>query len=58
MSDAPEPTPNPGSPEANDIGCLCPVMDNAYGRGYMGMEGIFVYREDCPVHGPKLKPKH
>ena len=42
--------PNPGTQEAIDEGCICPVMDNEYGRGYMGIEGIFVHRLDCPVH--------
>ena len=41
---------NPGTQEAIDEGCICPTMDNEYGRGYMGIEGIFVHRLDCPVH--------
>jgi predicted RNA-binding Zn-ribbon protein involved in translation (DUF1610 family) len=48
-------TPPPGSPEALGLGCLCPVYDNCHGRGVA--PGIFVYREDCPVHGPALKEK-
>ena len=43
-------TPNPGSDEAVEQGCTCPRMDNGYGKGYMGMEGVFVYTENCPVH--------
>ena len=49
--------PNPGSTEAIAIGCTCPVMDNAHGRGYMGGmkdehgNTLFVYALDCPVHG-------
>ena len=35
-------------------GCTCPRMDNAYGRGYMGIAGVYVWREDCPLHGPKI----
>lgn len=49
---------NPGSDEAIKEGCLCPRMDNSYGRGYMGGvrdketgELIFVRRADCPLHG-------
>lgn len=42
--------PNPGSQEAIDAGCSCPILDNSHGRGYMGVEGIFVYVKDCPVH--------
>jgi hypothetical protein len=49
-------TPNPGSEEAVKIGCTCPRMDNAYGRGYMGGVKdeyggtVFVINMDCPVH--------
>lgn len=47
--------PNPGSKEALDMGCECPVLDNARGRGYMGVEGIFVMTESCPLHGSGSK---
>jgi hypothetical protein len=47
--------PNPGSDEAIRLGCRCPVMDNEYGRGYMGVEGVFVYSENCSIHGGELK---
>lgn len=49
--------PNPGSPEARQEGCTCPVMDNSHGRGYLGGatdEGgnlVFVMAMDCPLHG-------
>lgn len=33
MTDHP---PNPGSPESIAAGCICPVLDNAHGRGWMG----------------------
>lgn len=42
--------PNPGTKEALDLGCNCPVLDNGHGRGYMGQKGVFVWREDCPLH--------
>jgi len=42
--------PNPGSKEAQELGCACPVMDNHHGKGYMGMDGVFVYSGDCKVH--------
>ena len=42
--------PNPGSDEAQARGCLCPRMDNAYGRGHCGVAGLFVWRMDCPLH--------
>lgn len=36
--------PSPGSPEARDQGCLCPVLDNAHGKGaYL-----------CPANGPQF----
>ena len=44
-------TPNPGTKEAIEAGCTCPVLDNCRGKGYMGIEGTFVYTEGCPVHG-------
>lgn len=47
--------PNPGSKEAQELGCICPVMDNSNGRGYMGMEGVFVYNASCRLHGEYLK---
>ena len=48
-------TPDPGTKEAIEMGCTCPVMDNEYGRGYMGQEGVFVHSSACPVHGDILK---
>lgn len=49
--------PNPGSQEARDRGCRCPVLDNAHGKGYLGgakdRQGRvqFVIKESCPLHG-------
>ena len=28
--------PNPGSKEAREQGCLCPIIDNEHGKGYLG----------------------
>lgn len=42
--------PNPGSDEAIRQGCVCAILDNAHGRGYMGQPGTFVYTQGCPVH--------
>ena len=42
--------PNPGSNEAIEQGCLCPVLDNAHGRGYMGQPDVFVMVAGCPLH--------
>lgn len=49
-----ERTANPGSNEAREQGCICPVIDNERGRGYMGMPDVFVTRDDCPLHGEGL----
>lgn len=40
--------PNPGSDEAIDQGCTCPVIKNNFGELEEGKE--FVYEEGCPVH--------
>jgi len=42
--------PNPGSEEAIEQGCICPVLDNDYGAGYLGKSDVFVYTEGCSVH--------
>ena len=44
--------PNPGTKEAIELGCICPVLDNNYGRGYNGDGKTFVYMIDCPLHKP------
>ena len=46
--------PNPGSQEAIEQGCTCPVIDNHYGEGaYNDEQGnpLFWMNDDCPVHG-------
>ena len=55
--------PNPGSREARERGCICPVMDNGYGRGWMGgVEDpetgsvMFVMVEGCPLHWQPDEP--
>lgn len=42
--------PNPGTNEAIEAGCTCPVMDNNYGRGAYGQEGVYWYNASCSVH--------
>lgn len=42
--------PNPGSKDAIKAGCECPIIDNSYGRGYMGQKNVFIYSIDCIVH--------
>ena len=49
-------TPNPGSDEAIKRGCTCPVRDNARGKGYMCISGVFWIDDDCPLHGEKHEP--
>lgn len=46
-------TPPPGSPEAEELGCKCPVLDNAHGHGYMGQQGIYVYSAACKLHASR-----
>lgn len=49
--------PNPGSDQAREGGCRCPVIDNGHGHGYGVAEidgkptPVFVMRADCPLHG-------
>lgn len=50
------PVPNPGSDEALDMGCICPVLDNSHGKGYMGQENVFIYTIGCPIHYSKPIP--
>lgn len=51
-------TPNPGSDEAIAQGCLCPVIDNGHGKGYMGGmkdeagNTLYVKVVGCPLHAP------
>lgn len=47
----------PGSDEAIAAGCVCPVLDNAHGKGYMGGakdengETVYILSWACPLHG-------
>jgi hypothetical protein len=50
--------PTPGSHEAVEAGCTCPVVDNHYGRGIERDGGeydepsiVFWYSTGCPLHG-------
>jgi len=42
---------NPGSDEALNNGCKCPIIDNNHGRGRFGDGDQYVIRLDCPLHG-------
>ncbi len=43
--------PNPGTPEAIELGCSCPVIDNHYGKGVeMNGEIVYWYSDGCLLH--------
>lgn len=52
--------PNPGSAEAVEMGCICPVVDNRRGTQppippgtpWGGKEGAWYIVLGCPVHHP------
>ena len=46
-------TPNPGSREAIDLGCVCPVLDNNHGRQSPWGDGNWWVVLGCPVHAPE-----
>ncbi len=53
-----EKIPNPGSKEAMELGCRCPVLDNNYGKGSNFGPNTFYINETCPLHSSKnLKSK-
>jgi len=45
--------PTPGSPEAVKQGCICPVLDNARGKGFPWGDTpqAFWVNANCPLHG-------
>jgi hypothetical protein len=44
--------PTPGSDEAVEQGCMCPVLDNARGQGFMyGGKRSYWISGACPMHG-------
>ena len=43
---------NPGSKEAVEAGCSCPIFDNGQGEGLPWNGGrVWWINEDCPLHG-------
>ena len=50
MEDVPTGAPAPGSPEAVDAGCTCPMLANASYR--VGAEPTPLVDPACPVHRP------
>jgi len=50
--------PNPGTPEALDLGCTCPVLDNHHGAGVVvNGERIWWRNSECPLHSSKKRKK-
>lgn len=54
--------PNPGTKEAIEAGCTCPVLDNNYGRGIPiktkdgTIKAGYWMSDNCPLHGfPEFK---
>lgn len=47
------PIPTPGSEEAKERGCRCPILDNVRGQGRTTRDGDVLYwvTSDCPLHG-------
>jgi hypothetical protein len=43
--------PNPGTEEAQKLGCKCPMIDNHFGKG-VRIKGkiVFWYNGDCKPH--------
>lgn len=48
--------PNPGSDEALEQGCQCPVLDNNYGEGSDWGPDKFWISGLCPLHGKEVPP--
>ena len=60
QTNASEQVPSPGSREASDLGCVCPVLDNHFGDGvpWPRDDGLdpkehpsFWVSGNCPLHG-------
>ena len=52
-----ESLPSPGSNDAVEAGCTCPILDNAHGGGFPGKEGSVMYwvAQGCRLHGQAHK---
>ena len=51
--------PKPGSAEAVDLGCTCPIIDNHYGKGFIIDDMLCHYmNDDCPLHGTSQPLPH
>jgi hypothetical protein len=50
--------PNPGSDEALDMGCSCPVLDNHHGKGFpwpSSQSPSFWINETCKLHNKEAR---
>ena len=50
--------PNPGSDQALDLGCTCPVLDNGHGIGVWDEKlgtHVFWQTRGCPIHHARSK---
>ena len=46
--------PPPGSKEAINLGCTCPVLDNAHGKGIPSKTGtLYWFNGSCEIHTKK-----
>lgn len=48
---------NPGSDEAIDLGCTCPVLDNGRGSEELGKTRGFWIAGGCPLHDKSANPE-
>jgi len=50
--------PNPGSDEAREQGCICPVIDNNFSEGVPDGHGGMQFDVNfaCPLHGLAQPP--
>lgn len=48
--------PNPGSDEAIEQGCTCPVLDNGHGNQELGDSRGFWINGGCPIHDESQQP--
>ncbi len=50
--------PKPGSAEAIEKGCLCPIMENNCGAGFVKNNALhYTIREECPLHSTEKTKK-
>ena len=46
--------PNPGSQDAIDQGCTCPIIDNGHGSDRIGKIRGFYISKGCPLHDKEI----